>query len=35
MSKFHAFEMAAINGEPVRFDRFAGKAALVVNVASR
>ena len=35
MSTFHDFEMKSITGEMVRFDRFTGKAALIVNVASR
>lgn len=35
MSKFHAFEMESITGETVKLGRFAGKACLVVNVASR
>lgn len=35
MSTFHDFEMKSITGEAVRFEQFAGKAALVVNVASR
>lgn len=34
MPKLHEFEMESITGESVSFDRFAGKAALVVNVAS-
>lgn len=35
MSKFQEFEMESITGEPVSFGQFAGKAALIVNVASR
>lgn len=35
MSKFHEFEMESITGETAKFDQFAGKAALVVNVASQ
>lgn len=35
MSKFHEFEMESITGDPVSFGQFAGKAALVVNVASQ
>ncbi len=35
MSKFHEFEMESITGEQVSLRQFAGKAALVVNVASR
>lgn len=35
MSKFHEFEMKSITGDSVKFDQFAGKAALVVNVASQ
>ena len=34
MSKFHEFEMESITGEPVSFQQYAGKVALVVNVAS-
>lgn len=32
---FHDFEMTSITGEPVHFGRFAGRYALIVNVASR
>ena len=35
MSTFHDFEMKSITGEPVKFDTYAGKACLVVNVASK
>ncbi len=35
MSTFHDFEMASITGDLVSFSEFAGKAALIVNVASR
>ena len=35
MSEFHEFEMESITGDPVKFDQFAGKAALIVNVASQ
>ncbi len=34
MSPFHQFEMSSITGEPVRFDQYAGRVCLVVNVAS-
>ncbi len=35
MSVFHDYEMESFTGDPVKFDQFAGKAALIVNVASR
>lgn len=35
MSNFYEFQMKSITGEMIDFKRFAGKAALVVNVASR
>jgi len=35
MSFFHELEMTSITGEAIGFDRFAGTACLVVNVASR
>lgn len=35
MSAFHDFEMQSITGETVKLSEFAGKAVLVVNVASR
>ena len=34
MSKFHQFEMDAIDGTAVPFSRFEGQVCLVVNVAS-
>ena len=34
MGWFHDLEMASLEGEPVAFDDFAGRACLVVNVAS-
>lgn len=34
MSNFFDFEMKSITGETVNLQQYAGKAALVVNVAS-
>lgn len=33
--RFHDFEVTALDGQPVRLSRYAGKVCLVVNVASR
>ena len=35
MSHFHELTMTGIDGDSVSFDAFAGKACVVVNVASR
>jgi glutathione peroxidase-family protein len=34
MGQFHEFEMTSITGDQISFDRYDGKVALVVNVAS-
>lgn len=35
MSTFHEFTMDSLDGDPVNLGDFAGKLALVVNVASK
>ena len=34
MARFHEFEMASLEGDPVSFGEFVDNAVLIVNVAS-